>query len=336
MIIDLQKFLATERAYWSQLERMLAQMENNPELRMTVDEMKKFHYLYQRASADLAKIRTFCSEPDLQRYVETLVARAYGEVHATADRSRRFRPLTWFFQTFPQTFRRHVRPFWLSFAVMFAGALFGAFALAVDEDAKAVLVPFSHLLQSPADRVRQEEQSKDDRLEGNKARFSTHLMQNNITVSIRTFAFGMTWGIGTIVSLFYNGVILGAVAFDYIRDGQTIFLLGWLLPHGSIELPAIILAGQAGLVLAGTLIGRASRDPLKVRLRKVAPDLVTLIGGIAIMLVWAGIIEAFLSQYHAPALPYEAKIAFGAVELILLCVYLAKSGSRSPSAVAVQ
>ena len=44
--------------------------------------------------------------------------------------------------------------------------------------------------------------------------------------------------------------ILGAVAVDYVADGQTRFLLGWLLPHGAIEIPAILIAGQAGLVLA--------------------------------------------------------------------------------------
>jgi len=38
---------------------------------------------------------------------------------------------------------------------------------------------------------------------------------------------------------------------DYIRAGQTKFLVGWLLPHGSFEIPAILIAGQAGLILAG-------------------------------------------------------------------------------------
>ena len=50
--------------------------------------------------------------------------------------------------------------------------------------------------------------------------------------------------------LFYNGVILGAVAVDYVRAGETKFLLGWLMPHGVIEIPAILIAGQAGFMLA--------------------------------------------------------------------------------------
>jgi len=127
--------------------------------------------------------------------------------------------------------------------------------------------------------------------------------------------------------LFYNGVILGAVAMDYIHAGQTTFLLGWLMPHGVVEIPAILIAGQGGLMLAAALIGRGNRAPLKTRLRGVSGDIVTLIFGVGVLLVWAGFIEAFLSQYHEPIIPYAAKIAFGGVELILLVLFLAKSGS---------
>jgi hypothetical protein len=44
------------------------------------------------------------------------------------------------------------------------------------------------------------------------------------------------------------------------------------------------------------------------------------------MLVWAGIVEAFLSQYHQPAVPYAAKIGFGITEFFLLSVWLGRSG----------
>ncbi len=38
--------------------------------------------------------------------------------------------------------------------------------------------------------------------------------------------------VGTLVLLFYNGVILGAVTADYVAAGQGKFLVGWLLRHG--------------------------------------------------------------------------------------------------------
>ena len=156
-------------------------------------------------------------------------------------------------------------------------------------------------------------------------------MTHNTKVAIFTLALGMTWGIGTLIMLFYNGVILGAVAVDYVMAGESTFLLGWLLPHGAIEIPAILLAGQAGIVLAGALIGWGKPIAFRMRLRKISNDLVTLICGVALMLIWAGIIEAFFSQYHEPVLPYAFKIAFGCVELLILALFLGRAGRRKPN-----
>jgi len=153
-------------------------------------------------------------------------------------------------------------------------------------------------------------------------------MTHNIKVSIFTLAMGMTWGAGTMILLFYNGIMIGAIAVDYVRAGQTKFLLGWLLPHGAVEIPAILIAGQAGLMLALALIGWGKRIPLRARFREISQDLVTLIFGVGLLLVWAGFVEAFLSQYHEPVIPYMAKIAFGIVELILLFLFLSRSGSK--------
>ena len=84
---------------------------------------------------------------------------------------------------------------------------------------------------------------------------------------------------------------------------------------------------QAGFVLAGALIGWGNRVSLKARFREISGDLVTLIFGVAIMLVWAGIVEAFLSQYHEPVISYGLKIGFGTVEFLLLILFLGKSGT---------
>jgi uncharacterized membrane protein SpoIIM required for sporulation len=105
--------------------------------------------------------------------------------------------------------------------------------------------------------------------------------------------------------------------------------MGWLLPHGAIEIPAILLAGQAGLILASALIGWGKPLTLRMRLRDISTDLVTLILGVGLMLVWAGIIEAFFSQYHEPVIPYAAKIGFGVIELIVLVLFLSKAGKES-------
>ena len=46
------------------------------------------------------------------------------------------------------------------------------------------------------------------------------------------------------------------------------------------------------------------------------------------MLVWAGFVESFLSQYHQPVIPYAVKIAFGGVELAVLIWFLGSGRAK--------
>ncbi len=324
MIIDLPRFISAERPAWTELESMLRRMEGEPDHRLSLDDAKRFHRLYEKVSADLARIATFASEPQLRRYLESLVARAYGEIHETRERGSRWWAMSWFFTGFPRVFRRQFAAFMLSLLITLAGAVFGGFAVGLDEEAKEAIVPgqFAHVMGDPAERVAREEKATSDRMAGEHASFAGMLMANNINVSIRVMALGMTWGIGTLILLFYNGVLLGLVAIDYILVGQTVFLLGWLLPHGVIEIPAVLIAGQAGFVLGKAILGRGDRAPLSTRLRAIQKDVTILIGGVAIMLVWAGIVESFLSQHHQPVVPYAVKIAFGLAELAALIWFL--------------
>lgn len=326
MIVDLPRFIAAGSPCWRELEALLHRLETNPDARLTLGEVKRFHFLYERTASDLARLAG-CPEPETRQFLENLVARAYGEIHETRGNQTRFHPLHWFFHVLPQTFRRHLPAFFLAVAITVVGCIFGAGAMAFDPEAKQIITPFPHLLQDPAERVAGEESAGDDRLRDGKASFSTQLMTHNTRVSVLALALGMTWGVGTVMLLFYNGVTLGAVGFDYMLAGQTEFLFGWLLPHGVVEIPAILIAGQAGLILAGAIIGRGGREPLAMRLRAIGGDLVTLISGVALLLVWAGFVEAFLSQYHEPVFPYWAKITLGLVELVLLVLFLSKSGT---------
>lgn len=326
MIVDLEKFIRAESRYWDELDAMITPFEQSPKRTLDLNEARRLYYLYERASASLARLNTFSADDTARQRLEDLVARSYAVIHSAGRGRRRFRPLRWFFGTFPRTFRRHAAAFFLAAAVTAGGALFGAGAMILDEDAKEVIMPFGHLLGDPSARVQREEAAETDELHGRRSAFAGLLMTHNTRVSIMVMALGLTFGIGTMALVFYNGVILGAVVCDYIAAGEGTFLAGWLLPHGSVEIPAFLLAAQAGLVIASVLVGWGNRLPLKARVREAAPDVVTLIFGTALLLVWAGIVEAFLSQYHEPVIPYRLKIAFGAAQLVLLAAFLGLCG----------
>ena len=142
MIIDLQKFIGAEQPFWDELEKVMTRQEQDPYRRMSFDEIKRLRYLYERASADLAKLITYSAERALRLYLESLVGRAYSFMYGSRQEPVRFSPWQWFWRTFPATFRRRWRAFALSLAVMLTGGLFGGAAIVMDPEANAVLMPF--------------------------------------------------------------------------------------------------------------------------------------------------------------------------------------------------
>ena len=331
MIVRLEKFIDEERPVWDALAAEIHRIQEEPEARLTFEEVEKLNYLYQRtaAGAELIKANSFNS--GLHAELEKLVSSAYSELNAPKRGSfglwERFKT---FFAIFPRTVRKWRGSLVTSVLLTLAGCIAGMGLLASEPAVKEYILPFPHLLQSPSDRVAKEETMERGAELDTNAIFSATLMTHNTRVAILLLALGMTFGIGTGILLFYNGVILGAVGYDYIQDGQMEFLFAWLLPHGSVEIPAIILAGQAGLILARALIGFGDTQPLHDRMRSISGDLIILISGIALMLVWAGLVESFLSQLHAPLVPYSMKIALGSVELVALIAYFALAGKIKP------
>ena len=198
-----------------------------------------------------------------------------------------------------------------------------------DPAAVDVLLPADYL-RNPGQRVDQEVKGQNRHVDSAQieAAFSAQLITHNIQVALLAAALGVTYGIGTALLLFENGVLLGAVAVRYTQQGFGLFVTAWLLPHGAFEIPSILIAGQAGFYLARLLLRRSEDRDMRLAMR----EWLVLIGGLALMLVWAGLMEAFFSQHHAPVLPYGFKVGIGAAELVLLAIYLLLIGRRVPSA----
>ncbi|HEY4300618.1 MAG TPA: stage II sporulation protein M [Candidatus Didemnitutus sp.] len=330
MIVDLSRFVAAEEPQWSRLEAVLTALKADPWRQLSLAEVRELDLLYRRASADLARLTGFTGEREMRQRLEQLVARAYAEIHGGRGARRvRFRPWHWFSVTLPRTFRRNLGCMLFALAVTAAGMIFGGVAVAVDPGAKDVIMPFPHLVGDPRERVAEEEQAIGDRLAGHKATFAGELMAHNIQVTLLVLALGMTFGVGTIIMVFYNGVMLGAIVVDYLLAGEPAFLFGWLLPHGIIEIPAMLVGAQAGFLLARSLLGRGDGRRIGTRLRSVADDVATLAGGASLMLIWAGMMESYFSQYHEPVLPYAMKIGIGLAEGTLLVFFYGFVGRRA-------
>lgn len=331
MILNLERFQAHARPRWNNLESLLGVLESRPDRRVNPAEAQQLMELYAQTSADLNRVTHGALAPELRQYLERLVARAYAELYyAPPKRSDIWQPRRWFriFTAFPESFRRQSRYFGIAMLVTLLGCALGGLAVRYDPAAVDVLLPADYL-RNPGERVHQEEQGKSEHRNNAEleAAFSAELIRHNIQVALLAAALGVTFGIGTALLLFENGVLLGAVAVNYTRKGFGLFLSAWLLPHGVFEIPSILIAGQAGFYLARLLLHRRENRNVRESMR----EWLILVAGLAMMLVWAGIMEAFFSQHHAPVLPYGFKVAVAIAELVLLALYLLLIGKRETS-----
>ena len=328
MILDLERFQAQAGPRWRGLESLLAVLESRPDRRLNPEEAEQLQELYAQVAADLSRVTHGALAPELRQYLERLVARAYAELYyAPPTRSEIWQPSRWLriFTTFPETFRRHARYFALALLITLVGSAFGGLAVRYDPGSVDVLLPADYL-RNPGQRVHEEEQGQGRHLNSAQieAAFSAQLIRHNIQVALLAAALGVTFGIGTALLLFENGVLLGAVAVHYTQQGFGLFMTAWLLPHGVFEIPSILIAGQAGFYLARLLLRRQEDR----NIRQSIGEWLVLVAGLAMMLVWAGLIEAFFSQHHAPVLPYGFKVAVAVAELLLLTIYLLTIGRR--------
>jgi uncharacterized membrane protein SpoIIM required for sporulation len=332
VILDLERFQAQARPRWSKLESLLAAVHDRPDRRLKPAEAELLQECYAQTAADLNRVAHGALAPELRQYLDRLVARAYAELYyAPPARSEIWQPRRWLriFTAFPEAFRRQSRYFALALLITILGCAFGGLAVRYDPAAVDVLLPAEYL-RNPGERVQQEEKGQNRALASSQveAEFSAQLITHNVQVALLAAALGVTFGIGTALLLFENGVLLGAVAVRYTQQGFGLFVTAWLLPHGALEIPSILIAGQAGFYLARLLLRRREdRD-----MRRAMHEWLLLIAGLAMMLVWAGVMEAFFSQHHAPVLPYAFKVAIGAAELLLLAIYLLLIGRREPRA----
>ncbi|WIV66182.1 stage II sporulation protein M [Natrialbaceae archaeon AArc-T1-2] len=134
------------------------------------------------------------------------------------------------------------------------------------------------------------------RLEGHIPPAATaEFFANNWTVALSTAYSGFALAIPAAVALLFNGVVIGAIARLEV-DLEA--LIAFVVPHGIVEIPAILVAGALGFHLGvvgwRAVRGRIDRPTLADELERAFWVLV----GVGLLLALAAVIEGFVSPYY--------------------------------------
>lgn len=303
------------RRRWQALEELLNEVAQRGLHTLDADDLKRLGMLYRRAVADLSRARTQGTNPELIAYLNRLVGRAYAHIYITEPKGLPSIP-RFFLSDFPQAIRHNI---W--FCIVAAGLFMGSALL-------ALILTWMH--ESWADAllgVGATDQLREiaARHEGNKDWLplfsrpfaSATIILNNVFVSLRAFVAGLPWCLGTIAVMVINGLMLGAcigVVSHYGMDTLT-YLLAFVLPHGVIELTAIMIAGAAGMRMGYALLNPGECTRI-IALRLSARDAILMLLGAIALLIPAGLIEGFFSPN--PTIPAPAKLLFAALALSLI------------------
>jgi uncharacterized membrane protein SpoIIM required for sporulation len=326
MAQSIEVFVAARKPRWERLEALLKSLEKGRSRGLSGSDLQDVGNLYREATADLARLQAFrqegSSQSDLEIYLSQLVGRAYGQIYRQP--SAGWHDLARFLRdTFPRTFRESFPWFLASFGIFLLGFAYGFVVSQTDETFVPLVVP-PHLIQKV-----EEGKVWFDSILAVKPLASSMIMTNNITVSFLAFALGITFGVGTIYLMAFNGLLVGTLAGFCHTHGLDGPFWSFVLPHGVIELTAIFIAGSAGLLLgAATIVPKdlSRRDALVRRARQGG----RLVLGCIPLLIAAGVIEGFFSPAE---LPVGVKFGAAGVLLLLLTGYLAsRLTTTSPSA----
>jgi uncharacterized membrane protein SpoIIM required for sporulation len=124
--------------------------------------------------------------------------------------------------------------------------------------------------------------------------FATQVFLNNIRVGFLAFAAGALLCVFTVALLVYNGANVGVAGGLFTHVGQWDKFWGLILPHGLLEISAVIVAGAAGLRIGWAVIDPGDRPRVNAFVDEARRSGSVLVG-LVIAFLLAALVEGFVT-----------------------------------------
>jgi uncharacterized membrane protein SpoIIM required for sporulation len=312
--MDIDGFIARNQPTWDRLALLTRRARRNVGS-LSEAELDELIQIYQRVSAQLSHARTYVGDTALIARLTKLVADAASVIYG--KRARTARTVTTFFTyTVPAAVWNIRGSIAVSALLLFVPVVVMIVWLTNSPEALDAVA-------SPEERqLIVDEQFAAYYSEQPSAQFATLVGINNIQVSFMAFALGTMFVAPGAFVLANNGVHIGEIGAILTDAGEADLFWTLIMPHGLLELSAIIIAGAAGLKLGWTLIApgdRARADAVAVEGRRTA----AVVLGLVLFFVMAALIEGFVTGSD---LPIEAKVGIGAAVWLAVVVYIVVQG----------
>ena len=235
-------FIEQNKEKWLDFENNLLKKEKDP---------SKTSRLFVQITDDLSYAQTFYRNRSVKLYLNGIARLLFNDLNKAEKKGWSAFVLFWK-KELPLTMFQARRAMLISFLVFVLCFILGALTCRYDKAFAASILSESYV------NMTNENIAKGDPMavyksEGEIETFLP-ILYNNLRVDFLTFFSGIFMAIGSLVIMVYNGVMVGVFQYFFIERGVfwQSFLGIWT--HGSLEIPAIILSGGAGLTLGKGLL----------------------------------------------------------------------------------
>lgn len=315
--MDIDRYMQRHDPTWRRLEE-LSRRGSRDVGRLSDDELTELLATYQRVSAQLSHARTQYRDPDLNARLSQVLGEARNVIYRRRGNPVRVagRFLT---ETFPAAVWHSRRFVLVAFLCFFLPALGMGFWLANSPAALDAAVP------PELQKVIAEDEFESYYSSDAEQNFAGSVTINNIQVAFLAFALGVVPILGPVWILASNGMSVGVMAAVMHRAGEGAQFWGLILPHGLLEISAILIAGAAGLRLSWALVAPADRTRAQA-FREEGMRAVVIVMGLVMCFIVAGFIEGFVTP---SGLPTALRIGVGVAVLAGFTSYIVLLGSRA-------
>ena len=325
-----EQFITRHAAEWRRLEGWAARPKKSQKNAHALEKatVEEFAGLYRKSCQHLALARSRLYSHHLIDRLNRLVLHSHARLYGARRNIVREMAL-YIFSGFPAYVRNEWRPVLVSAVLFYFSLLAMIAAILINPDMVYTVMDGNQLRQfeymyDPAHRDTLGRAS--GREANSDAMMFGYYVSNNTGIGFRTFASGLFLGLGTIATLLFNGIYIGAIAGHLTQLGYIETFWGFVAGHSALELNAIVLSGAAGLKLGMAFVAPGRRTRLRA-LRDEAKNAMSLMYGTAAMFILAAIVEAYWSPVRYVAL--EVKYVVGIGMWFMVIGYFVFGGRRA-------
>jgi uncharacterized membrane protein SpoIIM required for sporulation len=272
--------------------------------------------LYIHVMNDLAFAQTYYPKSKTIKYLNSLAAQAHLKIYQTKKMEKN--QLIRFFKTdVPMIMYNYRKYLYISFAFFFLFVLVGV--ISAHNDISFVrLILGDHYVNMTLENI---ENGEPMAVYKSGSTWGSHIgiTLNNLRVGLFNYILGIFGGVGTIVVMFQNSVMLGSFQYFFYEYGVFGESLRSIWIHGAMEIFAIIVEAMAGLILGTSFLFPKTFS--RMRAFKVGfKDSFKILISTFPFTIAAGFLEGYITRL-SPNMPNVISVAIILLTLFIISYY---------------